>query len=191
MEKQVCSISKACYYQVRNIGRIRQFITMDACKTLVHSLVTSRLDYGNALLYGVPANVSGRLQKLQNTAARLVTRTRKRDHITHVLMSLHWLPVEYRFQYKMLMYTYKALNGLAPMYLRDLVTPYVPSRSLRSEHENYLVEPKTRTKTYGDRRFDKAAASLWNRLPLKIRSARKIDSFKTLLKTHLFKLAFN
>ena len=93
MEKQVNAVSKSCFYQIRNVGCIRRYVTTDACKTLVHSLVTSRLDYGNALLYGIPKSSLTRLQKVQNSAARLITRTRKREHITPVLKSLHWLPV--------------------------------------------------------------------------------------------------
>ena len=120
MEKQVSSVLKSCFHQIRTIGSIRQYITTDACKTLVHSLVTSRLDYGNALLYGITTALMCRLQKVQNSAARLVTRTRKHDHITPVLFSLHWLPVEYRCQYKLLTYTYKALHGTAPEYRKNL-----------------------------------------------------------------------
>ena len=95
MERQVNAISKACYYQIRNI---RRYITLDACKTLAHTLITSRLDYGNALLYGFPSTLMTRLHEVQNYSARLVTRTHKREHITPVLNSLYWLPVIYRSQ---------------------------------------------------------------------------------------------
>ena len=133
MERQVNAISKACYYQIRNIGQIRRYITLDACKTLAHALITSRLDYGNALLYGLPSTLMTRLQKVHNSSARLVTRTHKREHITPVLNSLHWLPVIYRSQYKILMYTFKALQGTVPQYLEELVIPYQPTRSLWSD----------------------------------------------------------
>ena len=96
MEKQVSAVAKACFYQIRNIGQIRKFLTTNACKALVHSLVTSRLDYGNALLYGIAGGLLGRLQRVQNAAARLITRTRKREHDTPVLQCRHWLPVEHR-----------------------------------------------------------------------------------------------
>jgi len=97
MERQINAISKACYYQIRNIGHIKRYITLDACITLAHALITSRLDYGNALLYGLPRTLMTRLQKVQNSSARLVTRTHKREHITPVLNSLHWLPVIYMY----------------------------------------------------------------------------------------------
>jgi hypothetical protein len=121
MEKQVNSISKSCFYQIRNIGQIRQYLSKDACKTITQALVTSRLDYGNALLHGLPQSLLNRLQRVQNCAARLVARISKRDHITPVLYDLHWLPVQYRIKYKILLYTYKALNGVAPAYLTNLI----------------------------------------------------------------------
>jgi len=114
MERQVNAIYKACYYQIRNIGHIRQYITLDACKTLAHALITSRLNYSNALLYGLPSTLMTRLQKVQIYSARLVIHTHKREHITPVLNSLHWLPVIYRSQNKILVYTFKALQGTAP-----------------------------------------------------------------------------
>ena len=84
MERQVNAISKACYYQIHNSGHIRRYITLDACKTLAHAMITSRLYYGNAFLYGHPITLMTRLQKVQNSSARLVTPTHKREHITPV-----------------------------------------------------------------------------------------------------------
>ena len=161
MEKQGSSLAKSCFLQIRNIGRIRPYISNDACKTLVSAaLVTSRLDYGNVLLFGVNASPITKLQRIQSTAVRLITRTKKCEHITPVLMDLHWLPVCYRTQYKLLLYVFKALNDLALVYLKDLVTVYEPARTLRSENAMLVVQPKVRTQAYGERRFDKAASTL-------------------------------
>ena len=113
MEKQVNGVSKSCFYQIRNIGCIWRYVTTDACKTLVHSLVTSRLDYDNALLYGIPKSSLTRLQKVQNSVARLFC-----------------LPVEYRSQYKIITYAYTDLNGIAPAYLNGMVKVYQPRRHL-------------------------------------------------------------
>ena len=124
---------------------------------LVNAVVTSRLDYGNALLYSITTNLTDKLQRVHNTAARLIARKKKMDHITPVLIRLHWLPVEYRSQYKLILYVFKALHGLAPVYLTELVKSYVPSRSLRFQSASLLHVPTTRTKTYGNRRFDKTA----------------------------------
>ena len=110
------------YVCARARARVCRFhIIRNACKTLAHALIRSRLDYGNALLYGIPGTLMARLQRVQNCAARLLTRTRKRQHITPVLNSLHWLPVIYRSKYKILVYAYKTLNVTAPRYLEELL----------------------------------------------------------------------
>ena len=92
---------------------------------------------------------------------------------------------------KILLYVFKCLNNLAPGYLTELVIPYNPTRALRSETANLLTVPSVRTKTYGERRFDKAASTLWNNLPSQLRNAKNIECFKRLLKTHLFRQAYD
>jgi len=89
MEKQMNYVYKSCYYQIRNIGLIRKYINDETCKTLVQALIISQLDYGNALLYNIPLSLTNCLQQVPNCAAHLVTRTRKREHITPVLFQLH------------------------------------------------------------------------------------------------------
>ena len=190
METHISAITKSCNYRLSNIGRIRRFISMDACKTLVNSIVTSRLDYGNSLLFGINKELINRLQRVQNNAARLIYRIRKRDHITPILAELHWLPVEFRSQYKILVYTYSSLHGIAPDYLKNLVTVQEQHRSLRSEGNLRLILPRVRTKTYGERSFNFAAASLWNNLPLHIRHAKSMQCVKNYLKTHFYRLAY-
>ena len=187
MEKQCNAIARSCYFHIRNIGCIRPFISEDACKMLVNALVTSRLDYGNVLLYGITKYLTDKLQRVHNTADRLITRTKKMDHITPVLIRLHWFPVEYRSQYKVI---FKALHGLAPVYLTARVKPYVPSCSLRSQSASLLQVPTTTTKTYGNRRFDKSASTLWNNIPLQLKTVDSLSAFKSCLRTYLFKQAF-
>lgn len=190
MEKHCNALSKSCYFHLRNIGRIRNYITEDACRTLVNALVTSRLDYGNALLVGINKQLTDKLQRVQNTAARIITLSKsKYDHITPVLINLHWLPVEFRCQFKTLVYAFKALHGQASTYISELIEPYIPSRTLRLESANLLVVPSTRTVTYGNRRFDKAASTLWNSLSLYLRKCDSTGIFKKKLKTFLFKKA--
>jgi len=99
---------------------------------LVHAFMTSRLDYCNALLAGCPAYSINKLQLVQNAPARVLTSSRKYDHVTPILSSLHWLPIKFHINYKVLLLTYKALNDLAYVYLMDLLSPYNPLRSLRS-----------------------------------------------------------
>ena len=190
MENQVTAVSRSCYHQISRIGTIRQYITEECCKILVHSLVTSRLDYANSLLYGIPQSMLGRLQRVQNCAARLITRKRKHDHITPTLKSLHWLPVHLRCQYKILMLTFKALQQTAPSYLQELIVRYTPSRSLRSESASLLAVPTARTEMYGNRCLDKSASTLWNRLPEELRKTLTVNTFRKGLKAFLCDIAY-
>ncbi len=98
---------------------------------LVHAFMTFRLEYCNALLGGYSAYSINKLQIVQNAAAGVLTRSRKYDHITPILQSLHWLPIKFCISYKILLLTYKALNGLSPAYLTNLLSHYNPTRSLR------------------------------------------------------------
>ncbi len=191
MERQVNAISRSCYHQLRMIGKIRRYLTDDGCKSLVQSMITSRLDYANTLLYGLPQTLLSRLQRVQNAAARMITRTPRRHHITPILIELHWLPVEYRPRFKILLLTYKALHGSAPLYLQELLEIYQPTRSLRSASRSLLRVPRSRTLTYGKRSFRTASAALWNDLPDNIKEAPSVSAFKSRLKTHLFKHAYN
>ena len=159
--------------------------------TLVHAFITCRLDNGNALLFGLPKYRIQRLQSIVNCAARLVKRHSKFDHASPLLFELHWLPVEQRITFKILLFVFKSLNGLAPFYLSDLISTYVPSRSLRSASLSLLHVPRSNQKTYGDRAFAVAAPRLWNALPIQMRQpGTALDTFKRSLKTLLFKQAF-
>ena len=108
------------------------------------------------------------MQGVLNTAARLVTLTRKYDNITPVLKELHWLPVQFRTTYKILLQVFKALNGLAPQYLSEKLT-IKENIGLRSDNQNLLKIPKSRLKSYGDRAFSVAGPILWNDLPENLR----------------------
>lgn len=85
-------------------------------------MLISRLDYCNVLYLGVSQSLLSRLQLVQNAAARLLTGTKKREHISPVLVSLHWLPVKYHIQFKALLFVSKGLHGLAPPYISDLLS---------------------------------------------------------------------
>ena len=190
MVEHVKSVCKASYMHLHNISMIRRYITEDATRTLIQSFVTSRLDNLNSLLYGLPDCVLHKLQLIQNNAAKLVVRKKKVDHITPILKSLHWLPVQQRIKFKIILLTFKCRHGLAPPYLCSLLEDYIQSRTLRSTGQNLLKEKKARLHTYGDRAFSIAAPRLWNKLPSKMRECEDIAIFRSFLKTLLFKEAY-
>jgi hypothetical protein len=192
LEKHINSVCRSCYGQLRQIGHIRKYLNTDATKSLVNSLVTSRMDYCNALLYGVPKTTLNKLQHLQNTAARIITGTSRFEHITPVLKKLHWIPVVYRVDFKILMQTYKALHDQSPIYLKHLLALYQPTRNLRSKNSSkQLVVAKSRTVRYGERSFSSVAPKLWNALPDSIRDSKTVDVFKKSLKTHFFQKIYS
>ncbi len=126
----------------------------------------------------------------QNAAARVLTRTRKYDHISPVLSRLHWLPTKHRIDFKILLMTYKALNGLAPQYLSELLSHYSPPRPLRSQNSGRLIIPRISKSTAGGRSFSFLAPKLWNNLPNTVREADTLCQFKSRLMTHLFNLTY-
>ena len=114
MDAQISSVCSAGHFHLRNIGMIRKYLTADSAECLVHAFIASRLNHSNALLYGIPAYQLSRLQRLQNAAARVVSRTKKYEHITPLLKNLCWLAVESRIKNKLFLLTFKSL---APLYL--------------------------------------------------------------------------
>ena len=192
MSAQINQLTRSCFHHLRRIGSIRRLLTPEAAAALIHSLVTSKLDLGNAVLFGLPDTSLQQLQRVQNTAARIVSLTRKYEHISPVLKRLHWLPVKKRVEFKIILLTYKALHGMTPEYIRDLLSAYVPSRELRSSNHHLLTIPKTRLKSYGNRAFSAAAPLLWNSLPQSMRSPdiTSLSVFKKRLKHHLYSQSF-
>ena len=194
MTEHITHVVKSCYFHLRRLGKIRKFLTKEAANAIAIALVSSRLDYCNSTLWGIPSCDIARLQKIQNAAARIVTCTRKRDHITPILKELHWLPVEQRITYKVLCLTYLCMHGEGPDYLIETIPKYVPSRNLRSGNQQRLRLPSvdnTNKSKYGGRSFENAAPKLWNSLPDKLKQAESIQSFRKKLKTYLFTKAYH
>ena len=184
-------LKKTAFFHLRNIAKIRHILSQNDAEKLVHAFVTSRLDYCNSLLSGCSNKSLKTLQLVQNAAARVLTRTRKRDHISPILASLHWLPIKSRIEFKILLLTYKALNGQTPSYLKELIVPYYPTRSLRSQYAGLLVVPTIFKSRMGGRAFNYQAPLLWNHLPMTVRGADTLSTFKSRLKTFLFDKAYS
>ena len=186
LNQHISNTCRSAYYQTRRINSIRQYLTDNAVKTLTQSVVISRLDYCNSVCIGLPMKSIHRLQLAQNAAARVIKRTPKREHMTPVLRDLHWLPINRRIEFKILLFVFKALHSEAPPYLCDLFNWYHPNHHLRSANTPSLVPNRNKAVKFGKRLMDTAAASLWNFLPDEIKCAPNIMIFKKHLKTYLF-----
>ena len=195
MSSQVSSICKASFYALYRLGKIRKYLDQRTAEKLVHAFVSSRLDYCNSLLSGLPAHQLNRLQRVQNCAARLIygTRARLSLHITPILHELHWLPVTQRIIFKIVCIVFKCIHSPdLPVYLKELVSIRRSEHRLRSTHTNLLAVPSGKTtKTYGDRAFSVNAPLLWNRLPVELRLSGSYEVFKGHLKTYLFRKHFS
>ena len=190
MDKQVAATCRSAWYALHQVSKIRKYLTTDQAKTVVHSYVTSRLDQNNCLLAGLPQKAIRKLQTIQNAAARLIMHVKKHEHISPTLIQLHWLPVDKRIVFKMLLLVYKCLQGKGPEYLQELLIPYVPKRNLRSSGEGKLCIPDCHYQNTRKRAFSIRGPTEWNMLPMDIKSSKTIYSFKASLKTHLFKAAY-
>ena len=188
LKDHISKLTSSAFFHLKNIKQIRKYLNNDATETLVHAFISSKLDYCNSLFLGLPDVQMNRLQSVQNAAARVVTRSPKYCHITPLLVKLHWLPVSYRVQFKVLLTVYKAIHNQAPKYISSLLEEKQSTRSMRSN--GTLHVPRTRLVCTGKRSFSAAAPALWNDLPLSIKSAHNVEDFKKLLKTHLFVKAF-
>ena len=172
LDTHVDRLCRSIKFNLYSVGKIRKYLDGPTAEKIIDATVTSRLDYCSSLLYGAKQSHIDRLQYCQNNAARIISKrsiSKKFGHISPVLRELHWLPVEHRINYKILLLTYKALNGHAPQYLAALISKYVPPRPLRSEDQCLLNSPRWRLEAFGKRASSKAAPTLWNPLPLSVK----------------------
>ena len=187
--EQITSVCKSCHYHIRDIRRIRHLLSLPTAITLANSLVSSKLDYCNSLYYGITGANIAKLQKIQNSLARAITFTSKRQHIKPILKELHWLPIKERIDFKISFLTYKSLTNRQPAYLFETLSHPSHSIGTRSSQSSALTIPYAPTNT-SKRAFSVAAPRLWNSLPPSVRTATSIQNFRSKLKTHLFHLAF-
>ena len=190
LKEHIIDITKNCFFKLKNMYNIRRCLSDDAAKVLVHAMITSKLDYCNAILYGLPSCNLKYLQSVQNTAARFITRTRKYSHITPVFKDLHWLPIKSRIEYKILLMVHKSLHGLTPTYLNELLHRR-PPKGTRADGNNDLLIPRFSRSTFGGRAFSNSGPRLWNKLPKYLKNIKELKTFKKYLKTHIFTNIYN
>ena len=186
MSSHITALWRSLNFSLWNISRIRRYVDQETWINAVRALILSKLDYGNALLSGCKVTDIARLQRIQNKAARIVFQVPRRHPSFELLDSLHWLPIEKRIIFKILLHIYKSLNDLSPKYLGDCFKIYIPPREgLRSAlDETRLVVPRT-NRLIGDMSFSVRGSILWNNIPPSIRASTTVFSFKKSLKTHL------
>jgi len=190
-DKHVAKISQTSFYHIRALRHIRHLLDDDTAKTVAAAIVGSRLDYANAVLHGAPSGHVQRLQRVQNTLARVVLRAGRRSSASLCLQQLHWLPVKARIQFKIATLVKLTQLGSSPNYLNILLSSHQPARSLRSGDQHLLTIPRTRT-VIGSRAFRVAGPVVWNNLPADLRSTDlSLSAFKSRLKTVLFINSFN
>ena len=181
---QINNLVSSCYLYLRHIRSICKYITQENCAQLIHSFITSRLDYCNSLYIGLPKNLIAKLQKVQNAAVRVVKNKRKRQSVQNDLIDLHWLNIEKRIVFKALLIIFKCLNGTAPTALSTLI-------SVKSDDDLSIYYRKLRKNFYmatkfGHKCFAFYAPKLWNNLPRYLSLIEDLNSFKASLKTYLF-----
>ena len=185
--QHISEICKSSYFIIRQLRQIRSSLDLKSSILLANALVSSKLDFCNSLFYNLSCNSLHRLQLIQNSAARFVfPSVRRHQHISPTLQRLHWLPVSQRILFKIALITFKTLQSSFPSYLCDLLTPYSPSRTLRSSNKNLLFIPNLKSAA-ARRSFSFAAPTVWNSLPLSLRTTTSLTTFRSKLKTFLFK----
>ena len=192
LSSHITSICSQMFMQIRKICLCRKFLPDDVVTQLMVSLVLSKMDYCNSLFTGLPQNLLNKLQPVQNCAAKVCLRKRKFDHVTPLLISLHWLPVKERIEYKISTLCHKHFIGNLPIYLSNLLNQPNRTRALRScADKTILLKPLKKLKSYGERSFECAGPSIWNELPREIREIECHESFKRALKHYLFVKAYD
>jgi len=188
--KHAMAVARSCIYHSQAIRHIRHLLSTELAVTPACSLILSRLDYCNSVLYGAPASNIQVLQRVQNNAARIVLQAPRRSHAQPLLRELHWLPIQYRIEYKVAVLTFKSRSSAtAPTYLSRHIKARVSERTLRSSGVPLLYKPFTRT-DFARQAFRCSAPTVWNSLPETIISVDSLSVFKSRLKTYFFRKAF-
>ena len=185
LNKHVTNVVSSCNFHIRALNHIRSSLTHEAAVAIACSLVNTRLDYCNSLLFSTSLQNISRLQRVQNNLARAVLKCKRRDSMVHHIRSLHWLPINERIVYKLAVITYVALNTGQPSYLSGCLQKRTSTRSLRSSSKYLLCIPFCSIKS-AESAFQFSAPKVWNSLSDHTKSANSLADFKSRLKTELF-----
>ncbi|KAL3882592.1 hypothetical protein ACJMK2_028920 [Sinanodonta woodiana] len=189
LHQDVMNICRAAYLELRRISSIRKYLSVDATKTLVCSLVLSRLDYCGSIMSCSSQYLLQKHQKVQNTAEWIIFRVPRSEHTSPLLCTLHWLSIRCKIKHKICSLCYISMTNSSPTYLSSLTHVYAPARSLRSSFDKrILIVPKVKTKLYGQRSFAHQGPATWNELSIEIRHKDTMVPFQSAFKTHLFRL---
>jgi len=192
-DKHVTNVVRGCNYHLRSLRHIRPLITSEVAKIVACSMVFSRLDYCNALLYDTTDKNVKKLQTVQNDLARVVLQANRQTSAKQSLRTLHWLPIKYRIDYKIAVTVYKLRQSHLPSYLSELIVDYQPARTLRSSDKLLLRElgGPVRKLALSSKSFSVSGPAVWNSLPFNCRECNDFTTFKRLLKSELFIRANN
>jgi hypothetical protein len=177
---QIRKLVSSCFLTIRNISRIKKFLNEDQLKILVSTLVFSKLDYCNALYYGLSSDLISKIQVVQNSALRLIFKINRYDrtHISPLFKQLHWLKMQERIIFKILLIVHKCICGNAPQDVKGML-------HLSKSDRTKKLEISKSISNYGDRAFSVSAPKLWNALPQSIREELTTSAFKKRLKSFL------
>ena len=179
LRSHINHVSSRCYLLLRNIGRIRSILSQSQIEVLVHAVISSKIDYCNSIYYGINKDAISALQKIQNAAIRMIFKFKKRYSVSQYFAKLHWLKVEQRVYYKIILLVFKCVYNRAPTQLIDKIVNYKNTDTLTLK----CVQFNTKA---GRRSFSYIGPRLWNEVPYRIKALSDVEAFKKQLKTLLF-----
>ena len=181
----ISTVTKSSYNFIRNLYKIRNFISESTATLIVNAFICSKIDYCNTLLYGCPNYVIQKLQNIQNSSVRLIKKLPKWAHISNERKNLHFLAIRHRISFRICCYVHKCLNNSAPRYLENLIRRTASASvgiTLRSQNSVRVFQPVVRKVCS----FSSAGPKEWNILPESIRNIKNFNLFKQKLKTYYF-----
>jgi len=187
-DQLVSDVVKSCNYHIRSLRHLRPFIDRETAVNPACSIVASRLDNCNSVLYGISETEIAELQRMQNNLSRVVCKSPYNTNVTVLLCELHWLPVRHRITYKVATITYHTRN--CQQTLLDSLISYKPARTLRSSSYDLLIVPHHVKTVTASHAFHISAPTIWYNLPDFVKLADSFNDFKHCLKCHLFNEAF-